>query len=360
MDRTRIVFTGILVLALIVIATLFFTQNRSQTVTGLVGSEKLPFFQDERVQAVFAQNGLQVEVQKAGSREIATRFDLAKSNLAEQDFAFPAGSPAAAKIQRDHGVGQVYRPFFTPMTIATWEPIAELLVAEGIATNRGGSYQVDLAALLTLIENDTRWNELPSNTTFPANTSILITSTDVRKSNSAAMYLALASYVVNDNNILTSSAAAQPHLSALGNLFLRQGFQQNSSQEPFNDYLVKGMGHSPLVMIYEAQFIAQAVQQPGTISSEMVLLYPDPILFTEHVLVPLTDNGRLVGELLETDPTLQELANEYGLRNSNSANFQRITASHNLAIPDNFVNVISPPDYELLENMIKTIEQSYQ
>lgn len=355
MDRTRVIFVGILAVAALTIGFLVLKSNSTQEVNGLIGSEKLPFFQDPRVQDALANHGLRVHVQKAGSREIATQYDLSA-----YDFVFPAGSPAAAKIQQDYRIGEVYRPFFTPMTIATWQPIADLFVTEGIATQQGTHYQVDLTALIGLVENETRWNELPNNSSFPANTSIIITSTDIRKSNSAAMYLSLASYIANENNIVTSSPQAQTHLPTLSPLFLRQGFQQNSSQEPFNDYLVKGMGHSPLVMVYEAQFIAQAAQQPGSILPEMVLVYPDPTIFTEHVLVPITENGRLLGTLLETDPTLQQLAAEYGLRNNNRAAFEQIVTAHNLAIPRDFVNVISPPSYDLLESMIQSIEQNYQ
>ena len=41
-------------------------------------------------------------------------------------------------------------------------------------------------------------------------------------------------------------------------LFLRQGYVENSSEGPFDDYLVQGMGKAPMVMIYEAQYLARA------------------------------------------------------------------------------------------------------
>src|SRR5262245_63617448 len=88
-------------------------------VRGIIGSEKEPLFHDPQVVAAFARHGLQVQVDTAGSREIATRI-----NLKEYDFAFPAGVPAADKIRRDHNAATVYQPFFTPMAIATFKPIA--------------------------------------------------------------------------------------------------------------------------------------------------------------------------------------------------------------------------------------------
>ena len=353
MTRTRIIFIGILAITAAIIGVAMFTTNQREQITGLVGSEKIPFFSDERVQDELRKNGLEVTVQKAGSREIAAM------NLSEYDFAFPAGVPAATKIQQQRGISSSYNPFFTPMAIASWQPIAELLVAEGIATSQGGYYTLDMDAFLALMANETRWNELQNNTSFDVNKGILITSTDIRTSNSAAMYLSLASYVANDENIVESLADADSMMPLMSDIFLRQGLRPSSSQEPFEDYLVKGMGHSPIVMIYEAQFIAQAAQVPGSILPDMVLMYPEPTIFTKHVLVPLTDGGSKLGELFETDPELQQLAIEYGLRNSNLVYFRDFTGGLNITLPDNIVDVVEPPSYEVLEGMIQQIEVQY-
>jgi hypothetical protein len=325
-----------------------------ETVRGLVGSEKQPFFQDPRVQAALRRNGLDVQVQKAGSREIATSFDLS-----EYDFGFPAGVPAAEKLRREQNISTSYNVFFTPMAIATWRPIAELLSEQGIAQDRGGYYTVDMHDLQDLMASGIRWEELPDNNEFPVGRSVLITSTDVRTSNSAAMYLALASYVANADNIVESLADAQPFMATLSDLFLRQGFRPSSSLEPFEDYLVKGMGHSPMVMIYEAQFISQAALQDGSITPDMVLMYPEPTIFTKHVLIPFSENGQRLGEALMNDPELQQLAIEYGFRNNNTAYFRQFVADHNVTIPDQIIDVIEPPSYEVLEGMIQQIEAQY-
>src|SRR5262245_25042926 len=90
-------------------------QSKSVTVVhGVIGSEKLPFFNDPAVRAELERQGYTVQVDAAGSREIATTTDLS-----HYDFAFPAGEPQADKIKRDHKVARVYQPFYTPMAIAT-------------------------------------------------------------------------------------------------------------------------------------------------------------------------------------------------------------------------------------------------
>jgi len=100
-------------------------------VRGVIGSEKLPFFQDPRVIAALKRGGFDVTVATAGSREIAN------ANLAGDDFAFPAGVPAAEKLKRDHIVPATYVPFYTPMAIATWRPIVDLLTALSLRQRTG-------------------------------------------------------------------------------------------------------------------------------------------------------------------------------------------------------------------------------
>jgi hypothetical protein len=65
-------------------------------VKGVSGSEKLPFFKDERTIKALSDLGIKAHVEKAGSRQIATSYDLSG-----YDFAFPAGIPAAEKIKYD-------------------------------------------------------------------------------------------------------------------------------------------------------------------------------------------------------------------------------------------------------------------
>jgi hypothetical protein len=320
-------------------------------VTGVIGSEKQPFFTDPDVQKVFRAQGLDVRVDTAGSRQIASQ------DLSKYDFAFPAGEPAAVKIKKDHRTNTSYQPFFTPLVVASFKPIADLLIANGVAKNQGAYYTIDMAAYEVLVAQNKRWSDLPNNTVYPTTKSILITSTDVRTSNSAAMYLAIASYVANKNNIVQNTSEADAVLPAVEPLFLRQGFTQTSSEGPFNDYLSIGVGKAPLVMIYESQFVARAAAHDGSISKDMVLMYPSPGLLSKHTLVPLNQKGDQVGRLLQSNSQLQTLEIKYGFRTSNPGQFKQFATTHGVALPDNLNNVIDPPTYEVLEYMISMIEK---
>jgi hypothetical protein len=323
-------------------------------VRGVIGSEKKPFFQDLRVQAVFRAHGLDVQVDTAGSRQIATSVDLS-----QYGFAFPAGVPAAAKIIADKHVNGSFTAFYTPMAIASWKEIANLLVAAGVAHDQGGYYTFDVAKYLELVKKNTRWTDLPNNASYPASKSILITSTDVRTSNSAAMYLSIASYVANGNNVVQNNAQGDTVLPVVTPLFLRQGFVETSSEEPFDDYLTIGIGKDPMVMIYESQFLSHAFAKDGELKPDMVLMYPSPDVLSKHTFIPLNAGGARVGQLIQTDPTLLRLAVQYGFRTGNSTYFDAQVAQSGLTIPENLVNVIEPPTYDALEHMISGIEAAY-
>jgi hypothetical protein len=329
--------------------------EQMEVVRGLIGSEKEGFFNDPRVQEVLRKNSLTVAFEKVGSRAIAQRTDLKSF-----DFAHPAGAPAAQKIQQSAKGQQVFTPFFTPMVIASWKQLLPPLMAEGIVKKEGDNYYlVDMPRLVELMDKGTRWKDLKDNAAYAVSKSVLVSSTDVRRSNSGAMYLALASYVANGNNVVQSDADIANVLPLMTSIFLRQGFQEGSSAGPFEDYVSMGIGKAPMVMIYEAQFLEYLHKTGNKPNPDMVLLYPKPTLFTKHVFVGLSPKGVKLGQLLETDPQLQALAVEYGYRTADQARFAQAIAERKWPVPATLVDVIDPPSFEVLERMITEIEKKY-
>ncbi len=333
---------------------------RQVSVRGLIGSEKEAYFADPRVVKALAAQGITVSVEKAGSRAIAARYDASK-----YDFGFPSGAPAAAQLKAQAKAAAVFNPFYTPMVFASWRPIAEILVANGIAERQGDVYYVvDLPALMALVDKGTRWRELKKSEAFATSKAVLVNSTDVRTSNSAAMYLALASYLANKQQIVQSQEDVDRVLPVVAPLFLRQGFQEQSSAGPFEDYLALGMGKAPLLMAYESQLIEFWLKHPDKFKSNdaggMVVMYPKPTVYSKHVLVPYTPAGVRLGTVLENDPVLRALAHEYGYRTGGEQRGPELWAQRGIAVPEVLVDVIDPPSYEWLERMTVAIEARFK
>lgn len=325
------------------------------TVSGVSGSEKIPFFQDDRVVKRLRDLGLAVDVESVPSREIA------KSDLTSYDFAFPTGAPAAQAIRNRYKTLAPYTPFYTPMAIATFTPIVDILIRNKVAyRDRNGIAMLNVKKYLDLVQNGAHWTELKGSRAYPVDRSVIITSADVRTSNSAAMYLSLASNVANGNNTVQNQTEANAVLPLMTQLFLDQGFVPSTSDEPFNDYLTIGIGKSPLVMVYESQYVAKAALHDGSIRKNMELMYPAPTVLSKHTFIPLTEKGDRLGKALTTDPKLLQLEVEYGFRTPTPGAFAAFTKRHNVHVLDSVVNAVDPPSYETLEYMIGRIQRAYE
>jgi hypothetical protein len=170
------------------------------------------------------------------------------------------------------------------------------------------------------------------------------------------MYASIASYVANNDNVIENPAQVSGVINLVSQLFLEQGYTESSSENLFDDYLSIGEGATPMEMIYEAQFVARAAAHDGSIQPNMVLMYPDPVIVSQHTLVPLDANGDKVGRLLKNDPTLQHLAIVHGFRTERPGDFNTFVQQNHVTVDPQFLNVIDPPTYDNLETLITQID----
>ncbi|MBO0854372.1 MAG: hypothetical protein J2P18_11445 [Nocardia sp.] len=321
------------------------------TVHGVVGSEKMNFFTDPKVVNALARKGIAVHADPAGSRQIATSVDLG-----HLDFAFPSSSVSAERIQRKRNITTKYTPFSSPMVVASFGPIVDLLTKAGIV-HPGPTPNFDMQRFVDLAQQGTRWNQLDGNTSYPVDKNILLSTTDPRTSNSASMYLAVAAYVANDNSMVQGPEAENFVLSKVARLFTKQGYTENSSEGPFIEYLTGGMGPTPMVWGYESQYVEAAAA--GKLPADSVLMYPSPTVISQHTLIPLTSGGDRLGQLLTTDPELQRLAAEHGFRTADRSQFGKVVDEHKIPVAPNVVNVVDTPSYDTFERLLDGVAQSY-
>ncbi len=324
---------------------------------GLIALDVEPYFKDPRVIKLLANNKLRVTATRIGSREMAARVVPGQM----PDFFFPSGVVAANQIgdaAKNAKVSTtIYSPFYTPMVIASWTPIAQMLSANGIAKEMSPKvWNVDFAKLSQTMLDKKRWKDLKESQAYPVSKSVLVSTTDVRKSNSAAMYLALTSFAMNNGDIVTDKATAQKTALRVAELFKRQGYQENYVNGNFDDYASIGIGKTPMAFIYENQMVSYALQKKG-IGADMVLLYPQPTIFNKVVFVTTNERAKALGELLSNNTELQRIAVDYGFRIGDSAYFAQTVKATGLAVEERITQVIDPPSFDLMAEMIDVISR---
>ncbi|MBL8279932.1 MAG: hypothetical protein JNL93_24920 [Pelomonas sp.] len=327
----------------------------AEPLKGLIAVDVEPFFKDDRVVQVLVQSKLPVHVARVGSRDMAAKIGTAD----QPDFFIASGVVAAnmiADAARKAGkTATQTSPFHTPLVVASWEPVARILAANGMAKPMAPKvYGLDMEKLTQAMLAKQRWRDLKASGDYAVSRSVLVSTTDIRRSNSAAMYLALTSAALN-GDVVADRAAAQKYAGQLAELFKRQGFQENYVNGAFDDYLAIGMGKTPLTFIYEAQMVAQALK--GGVRPEMVLMYPQPTIVNKWVLVALNERGKRLAELLAANKTLQAVALEQGFRTGDTAAFSASAQKAGLAVDVNLNQVIDPPGFDLMFEMIDIVSR---
>lgn len=320
-------------------------------ITGVIGSEKRAFFEDPEVIDVLDKNGVEVKIDTAGSRRIATETDLE-----QYDFAFPSSAPAADKIARDNENLGVSTPFHSPMAIATFSDVIESLEKEGAATRDGERWTIDMEQYVQLNTSNARWRDLGGSYHSPR--TVQISTTDLRTSNSAAMYLAILSWVMGRGTIATEGSVSQL-VDRIAPLFTGQGYSESTSAAPFGDYLSQGMGGKPLVMVYEAQYLEEAMSENSRLASNAVLAYPSPTVTSKHSIVAFNSEGEKLAKLLAEDPELQRLAAKHGFRPRDQRVFDEVLNEAGVTPPPPLVDVVDPPNYDVLESLIEGVVDRY-
>ncbi|MFE5948094.1 hypothetical protein [Streptomyces sp. NPDC056480] len=318
------------------------TGTATKTVRGVIGSEKAEFFTDPQVVKALAAKGFTVGTETSGS------WDMEELPLDGYDFAFPSSkAPAdglrAKAAQKTKATTAPLRPFYSPLVVVAHSAAARVLARNGLATlgPRGTSGTLKMDAYLAAARADRTWQQLKGSAGHSElSGTLFITSTDPVASNSGALYLAAASYVADGGRVASNKAAITRTAPLLRKLVQVQGAQQSGSDAPFRDF-ISGVGN-PLVLVYESQVAAQLLA--GRPMGDLVVLYPDTTVSSDHTLVPLTENGRALGELLSTDPELRRLAVRHGFRPQGAASeFTTATQSHTAYLNQTLTGVRQAP-----------------
>jgi len=352
--------------ALLLSGNLLLPLERLVTLEGAMGTNS-DFFNDDRVRELLFRHHMRVQVTRQGSRESAT------GDLGSFDFVFPSGQPAAELvIQRQRAEekhNSEYRPFVTPIVLATYREYAETLRDAGVATpqatfgfGRPYFYDLNMGGFLDLVRAQKSWDDLNGRAHGVTNgNKVLAQTTDLCTSNGAATYLGLVSYLTH-GRVPTSEQDAVDFATEIKPLLRDQGLPADA---PETYFVPEGRGIAPIMVIYEHQYLAHQLrhrERSGELDDDRVLLYPSTAFLTQPKFVALNEDADELGKLLVTDPGLQRRALELGFRVLNP---DAMASSEQLSgflakrrVPEPFPATDTRavlPDVPLLETMISVV-----
>ncbi len=328
-------------------ALLNLTEPPQQTVILLTGSAKFPLLQDPELQTLLRRNGITLQLKKSGALEDD------KAQLANYDAVWPAGANQANDWQQLMPGNKSCPVMTTPLALASWRALLPVLEKNGLAKGSGnahGDFYLDKALPLMLAGQ--RWNQFQDNTVFAVNRSFLISTPDIRKSNTAAQYIAALAYIKNGNEAPQQREKAIAIARELAPLITRQGFQEGTLSGPFEDYLGQGMGKAPLVLVYESQFLE--ARRTQKLRDAHLLLYPQPGMELKHIVVARTPAGQKLCDLLANNVDIQKLIAKYGFRGNDPALFAQQAKELGLDAPE-ILNQADAPGSTILDAMQQTI-----
>ena len=350
----------ILVLAVIVIAVayVFFKDSQPQQaeISGLLGGEKIGLFESEGFQKDMKRRfALRLNYRKAGS--FAMVEETAKNkNQAAYDYLFPASQLAAEYYQKLGGSSrQTDIIFNSPIVLYSRKPVVDALKQKGIVSEKETILFVNMEKLAKLIASGTSWSDLGLPQLYG---NIFVDTTDPNASNSGNVFLGLLANALNGNKVVAREDLSKllPDLKAI---YRQIGNMQTSSADMFSQFLKLGMGSYPIIAGYENQILELSKTDPQIfeqIKDEVLILYPEPTVWSSHVYIALSENGQRGLEALK-DPEVQKMAwKNHGFRTivSGTADPKEFDVK---GLPETIDRVMPMPDINVMLELMKAIDQ---
>ncbi|UUX32953.1 hypothetical protein [Fundicoccus culcitae] len=317
---------GLIVLALVIVTAVVYTvfqgnQPTQVELNGFLGGEKSGLFSNPEFQDYIKDEyGITLNYRIDGS------FDMVQGDIEGQDYLFPSSQLALELYQ------QLNRPSVeddivlnTPIVLYSRRLVTDALEQEGVVTVRDGVHYVNMVKLAEMIANETSWADIGIPELYG---NVLVDTTDPNASNSGNMFLGLLANSLNNNQVVNTSTV-DAILPQIRDIYQAIGFMQTSSSDMFNQFLRQGVGAYPIIAGYENQLLEFSKIQPDVyeqVRDQIVILYPEPTVWSSHVLIGLTDQSEVLIDAL-LDPQVQDLAwREHGFRTvvsgaSNESNY---------------------------------------
>ena len=357
--RSRIVFGLVIAaaLAVIVIAQLVAGGGGGdddggdvQVVSGLVGGEKVNFLENPEIQKILRDRyKLDIDYTKAGS------IEMVRESTTGEDFLWPSNEVALA-LYEERNPGRVKNEtiFNSPIVMYSWTPVVAVLMDEGYVTLRDDVYYVDMERMVELIFSETPWSDLG----LEPFGNVAIISTDPTESNSGNMFYGLLANLLAGG--IATDASIEPVLPQIKTYYESLGFLEDSSGDLWDNFVKQGMGAHPIIMGYESQLIEFSLANEanrGQILDQIVIIYPEPTVWSSHPVIALTDLGEELMLALQ-DEEIQRIAwEQHGFRSGLLNINNDPTVLQVARIPSEITAVISLPRPSVMEHLIEYLQR---
>jgi hypothetical protein len=352
--KGRIIGLVILILVIAgVVAYQFFMGAKSQKITidGYLGGEKSGLFDDERFTGAMSKKyGFTMHYKKAGS------IDMVSAPLEGMDYLFPSSYTALELYKQKYG--SAYKRaevvFNSPIVLYTRKSVAEAFKKQGWVHTEDETEYIDLLKLINAVSSDTKWSAIGLDELYG---NIFIISTDPLKSNSGNMFAGLVANMLNGGEAADGQSLERDG-PELKRFFSKLGYLESSSADLFNSFLKTGIGAKPVIVGYESQILEFSVEHPDDwkyVKDDIVVLYPEPTVWSAHPFIALTGNGeRVIDVLLETE--MQALAwKTHGFR-TGIASEQELNKNFDIkGVPGQVKKVIQLPSPDIMQKIMDTI-----
>jgi hypothetical protein len=347
---------GLVILAL-VIATVFVYQTflspklKRVVVDGYLGGEKSGLFEDERFTGAMSKKyGVSIHYKKAGS------IDMISAPLEGVDYLFPSSYTALELYKQKYG--SAYKRaevvFNSPIVLYTRKSVSEALKKQGWVHTEDETEYINLVELIEAVLMDTKWSDVGLDELYG---NMYVISTDPLKSNSGNMFAGLVANMLN-NGEAASGESLEKNGRELKRFFSKLGYLESSSADLFNSFLKTGIGAKPIVVGYESQILEFSVEHPADweyVKDDIVVLYPEPTVWSAHPFIALTGNGdRVIDALLEEE--IQVLAWEtHGFRTGIASGQEMGKVFDINGVPGQVKKVIQLPNPDTMQKIMDII-----
>lgn len=251
-------------------------------------------------------------------------FEMATADLTGVDCVWPGsyaaydffiGSHPELKVKSD----TIFRTY---LQIYTWrtpdKDYLAALIKTGVVYEKDGAYFMKMAPVIAAMNEEKTWADIGVSG-IPGLVNFRYSAPE-RSAGGLSWLLLLANYQApegQEGGRVIRIDQLDPVLPNLVRNWENQPRQITSSPEAFEDFVFSGPG-VPMVASSESLYLGWRKNLPESRKSDadlIVGIYPEWTISTDHVLVGITDAGKRLVEIFQTDTALQELGwTEYGMR----------------------------------------------